>query len=97
MLAKMPHFDPLPPNYAPAPGGPIKIILTLSADVGAPPLWPDSLFSSSAMRFSSLWTVLLRSSTTVSVMGAIAPRCEEGFGGRTAKGDEKDKKMRGPL
>jgi hypothetical protein len=37
------------------------------------------LFSSSAMRFSSLLTVLLRSSTTVSAIGAIAPKCEEKF------------------
>jgi hypothetical protein len=48
------------------------------------------------MRFSSLLTVLLRSSTAASVIGAIALICEEKCGG-DVKGDEKDKKMRGPL
>jgi hypothetical protein len=76
-VSKMPDLDPLQQKHLPAPGGPIKIILTLSADAGAPPPWPVSLFSSSAMRFSSLLTVLLRSSTTLSVNGAIARECEE--------------------
>jgi hypothetical protein len=69
-------------SYAvlPAPGGPIKIIRTLSCCADELPPWPDNRPSSSAMRCSSLWTVLLSSSTTVSVMGAIEPRCEEDHG-----------------
>ena len=93
----MPHFD----YYArwallPAPGGPMRIILTLSCDGDCPP-WPDSLFSSSAMRCSRRLTVLLRSSTTVSVMGAIAPDCEENCGGEVWRDGERNSKMRGPL
>jgi hypothetical protein len=39
---------------SPAPGGPIKIILTLSCAVDEPPPWPENRPSSSAMRCSSL-------------------------------------------
>jgi hypothetical protein len=54
----------------------MRIILTLSCDADEPPPWPDNRPSSSARRCSSLWTVLLSSSTTESVVGAIVPECE---------------------
>lgn len=69
---------------SPAPGGPIKIIRTPSVELPEP---PASLFSSSAIRASSRETVLLSSSTTVSVIGAIVlvyVKNREGRGGRTA-------------
>jgi hypothetical protein len=53
------------------------------------------LFSSSAMRFSSLLTVLLRSSTTVSAIGAIAPKCEEKFWGELQRAMRRTRRCAG--
>ena len=58
-------------GLSPAPGGPIKIMRMLLEEDGAGAACPDSLCSSSTMRFSSRETNCLRSSTAVSVMGAI--------------------------
>ena len=60
VLTKLPIFRV---RDIPAPGGPMRIILTLSCALSAMPTWPCSRDSSSAMRCSSLETVLWRSET----------------------------------
>ena len=60
----------------------MRIILTLSCAWFLMPTWPCSLDSSSAMRCSSLETVLWRSETAESVIGAIMWICGQSAGGR---------------
>lgn len=60
----------------------MRIILTLSCAWSLMPTWPCSLDSSSAMRCSSLETVLWRSETAESVIGAIMWICGQSAGGR---------------